>query len=159
MTAAEAGAVQLEEPDWHTRFAQIAEDHKELFLLNCVWDAAFELVLFEYRHFHFTWLENGKRRPLEASKAVIALAKMGIMAPRSLVKDVPHSDTLEGYQYDDHCWLVNERAWRIVAIEDQTMCLDSFGETKQVDLAAAKWDKYVAQRLEILGGHPHEAPH
>lgn len=155
MTAAEAGAIELEEPDWHSRVRDYDDMHEDA-PIELKQDAAFDRVLYEYRRFHFTWVDNGKRRPLASSNAVVALAKLGIMAPRSRTKDIPHTDELHGYQHDDHCWLVNERAWRIVAIEDKTLCLDSFGDTKQVDLAAAKWDKYVEQRLQIL--QPKETP-
>lgn len=150
MNAAEAGAIQLEEPDWVAYFAERVDDQMDGGPIELKQDAAFDLTLYEYRRFHFTWLDNSKRRPLDATTAVIALAKMGVMAPRSRRADLPLGTACFEEQHDDHCWLTNERAWRIVAIDSRTLFLDSFGETKQVDLAAAKWDKYIGQRLEIL---------
>ena len=41
--------------------------------------------------------------------------------------------------WPDHA---SQRAWRIVAVEDRTLLLDSFGEQTQVDLSRAKWGKY-----------------
>lgn len=156
MNAAEAGAIELEEPDWNEYFSGFVSDMDEKNPIELRQDSAFEKTLLLYRQFHFTWLDNGKRRPMASSNAVIALAILGIMAPRSRRKDMPHDASTFEYQHDEHCWLVNERAWRIVAIEDKTLCLDSFGDTKQVDLAVAKWDKYVEQRLQIL--QPKETP-
>lgn len=150
MTAAEAGAIELEEPDWHYNFTMLTEQGNEYLPIELREDAAFERLLLEYRRFHFTWLDTGLRRPLDSTTAVIRLAKMGIMPPRSRNSNVARTDSCFQEQHDEHCWLVNERAWRIVAIEDKTLCLDSFGDTKQVDLAVAKWDKYVEQRLQIL---------
>lgn len=157
MTAAEAGAIELEEPDWAFTFQfQVDQGYDEKTPIELRQDEAFNRVLYDYRRFHFTWTDEGKRRPMASSNAVIALAILGIMPPRSRRADLPLGTPCFEEQHDDHCWLVNERAWRIVAIEDKTLCLDSFGDTKQVDLAAAKWDKYVEQRLQIL--QPKETP-
>jgi hypothetical protein len=128
MSPAEAAAI-IDEPDWIQRF----------------WDCgsgefAFELVLKEWRRWHWTpVMVNGveKKNPASATEGIIALAEIGVTPPRSL----PRS---EGYQYDDHMFLMSEgREWRIVGVEDKTLILRSDGDEWQIDLSRAKWDKYV----------------
>ena len=154
MSPAEAGAIELEEPDWRERFEEHARRWPKLprYLAE---DSAFEATLKDWRIFHATTVEvKGKpmRRPAGAVEAMIALAGMRIFPPRNLIKDVPR----DGKCYepdigDDHCWLqIAGRAWRIVAIEDRMLILDSFGEDKQIDLNKAKWDKYLEAALAAL---------
>ena len=160
MSPAEAGAVELEEPNWRERF----EDH-------CLrWpklprylqeDSAFEATLSDWRRFHFTWLEveiNGKvqlkHKPASAIDGMVALAKLKILPPRSLIKDVPR-DGATGYQADDHMWLsIAGEQWRITAIEDRIIILERTledkPETKQIDLTKAKWTKYVEAACAVI---------
>jgi hypothetical protein len=79
---------------------------------------------------------------------MIALAHLGVMPPRTLADRAPGPFE---EQHDDMCWLVTEgRSWRILGIEDKTMFLDSFGELRQIDLAKAKWEKYVEGHAAML---------
>ena len=44
----------------------------------------------------------------------------------------------------------SQRAWRIIAVEDRMLILESFGEPTQVDLSRAKWEKYCDKAAEVL---------
>jgi hypothetical protein len=144
LSPADAAAL-TEEPNW-----------RELWEKLKVADDGFEAILTQWRRWH--WIpgdeyrdEHGQMRvqkiPASAVSAIIALAALGIMPIRSI--DWPHS--LFEDELDAHCWLVTEgRAWRILGIEDKTLFLDSFGETRQIDLARAKWDKYCEAAAAVL---------
>jgi hypothetical protein len=154
MTPREAGAIELEEPDWHVRFEEHCLRWPKLprYLAE---DSAFEATMSDWRRFHFTPVEvDGKlkKRPAGAVEAIIALAKLGIMPPRSLNRDIPRDGKLyEPDLGDDHMWLqVAGRAWRITAIEDRMLILDSFGEDKQINLTTARWDNYIAAATAAL---------
>ena len=59
----------------------------------------------------------------------------------SLIKDVERTGTcFKLEQVDDMMWLtMSQRAWRIIAVEDKMLLLESyFGEQTQVDLAVAR---------------------
>jgi hypothetical protein len=158
LTPAEAGAVRLEEPDWHELFEQQCARWPRLprYLQE---DSAFEEVLRQWRRFHFTWGEvDGKAKRIfpDAPAGCIALAKLGIFPPRFLIKDVPRTDA-GGYQADDHMWLsINQEQWRITAIEDRMLHLEKGFEeprqTMQIDLNRARWDKYNESASQALWG-------
>jgi hypothetical protein len=156
MTPREAGAIELEEPDWSARF----EEHCARWPRLPRWlaeDNAFEATMREWRKFHFTWIEvqgKPKRSPAGATEAIIALAKLKIFPPRFLHKDVPRDES-GGYQADDHMWLsVNQEQWRITGVEDKMLCLEKGFEDKpetlQIDLSKARWNKYVAAAVMVL---------
>ena len=129
MSPAEAGAI-TEEPDW----AQLFKDRGGS-------EIAFENLLLEWRKWHWTPTDDGRKKMAPSVEGVVALALLGIMPPKTLYG----APGLFEEQHDDHCWLVTEgRAWRILGIEDMTMILDSFGEGRLIDLSRAKWDKYSA---------------
>jgi len=150
MTPLEAAAVELEEPDWRQRFETHCARWPKLprYLQE---DAAFESTMRDYRRFHFSWVE-GKQIPLAADPAKIALAKLGIFPPRFTIKDVLR-DGVSGFQCDDHMWV---GPWRIVAVEDRTLCLEKYmeiegkPETRQIDLTQADWAKYTASAVAAL---------
>jgi hypothetical protein len=151
MNAAEARAIELEEPDWAERF-QLKVELCCLPTRELCEEWAFEQTIRDYRRFHFTWLEDGKRKPLDATSAVIALAKLRIFPPRSRVRNDQRTDKLyEPDIGDDHCWLqVAGRAYRIEAIESNTLFLDSFGDKLSIDLERARWKGYVDNCVEAL---------
>ena len=129
LSPAEAGAI-TEEPDW----AQLFKDRGGS-------EIAFENLLIEWRKWHWTPTDDGRKKMAPSVDGVVALALLGIMPPKTLYGP----PGLFEEQHDDHCWLVTEgRAWRILGIEDMTLILDSFGEGRQIDLSRAKWDKYSA---------------
>lgn len=137
MSPKEAGAL-LEEPDWAQLFKDRGGD-----------EFAFENLMLAWRRWHWTpVLVDGveKKKPAGATEAMIALAKIGVMPPRTLLGD--------GYQYNDHMFLMSEgREWRIVGVEDKTMVLTSDGAQWQIDLSRAKWEKYseaAAAALEAM---------
>lgn len=141
MSPQEASEVMLEEPDW-----------REVFENECLrWprlprhlqeDNAFESVLKKWRHFHMT---------NDASAGMVALATLHIFPPRWLIKDEPRDGKCFQEQHDEHCWItMSQRAWRIVTIEDRIMLCDSFGEQTQIDLATAKWGKYLDKAVEAM---------
>jgi hypothetical protein len=154
MTPAEAGAVLLEEPDWQERLAEIMGDRLDdkKYPYELVQEDAFEQLLREYRRFHFTWGDDGKRYPMPADKACIALAGLRIFPPRSIIKDVSRDgQCYEPDLGDNHMWLtINQRAWRIVAVESGTLFLDSFGEAMQIEANHPGWAKYIDKVLEAL---------
>jgi hypothetical protein len=155
MTPREAGLIEIEECDWKERFEEHCARWPKLprYLAE---DSAFEATLADWRRFHFTWVEvdgKPKRRPAESALAMIALARLGIMPPRSLIRDIPREDgePYEPDRGDDHCWLqIAGRMWRIMAIEDRILILDSFGEDKQIDLSTAKWENYLKNATAAL---------
>jgi hypothetical protein len=157
VSPAEAGAVELEEPDWRERFEQHCASYAKLprYLAE---DSAFEDVLRDYRRFHFAWVEvkgEPKRLPMAAVDAIIALAGKRIFPPRNLIKDVPRDGKCyEPDLGDDHMWLqIAGHMWRIAGVESKMLLLDNlFGEGKQIDLSKAKWEKYVEAALEALKG-------
>lgn len=140
MSPAEAGQVELEEPDWNETLR--AEGYEE--------------TLRHWRRFHFTWLEDGKRRPAPLVDGVIALAKLNIFAPRSLDRDLPRDGRI-GYQSDEHCWLsISGEPWRITGIEDRIMFLEkmtfdgSEPEKRRIDLNRADWTKHTEAAVAVL---------
>jgi hypothetical protein len=161
MNPREAGEVEYEEPEW-----------REVFEEQCArwprWprylqeNAAFEEVLSRWRRFHSTPVEvdgEWKRRPASAVEAMIALAKVKVMPPRSAWNSIPHGDGVEGFQADDHMWLsLAGEQWRIVAIEDhllhlKKMSFDNKIETKQIDLDRARWINYIDAAVAVLGAY------
>ena len=168
MSPAEAGAVDLEEPNWRERFEEHCLRWPKLprYLQE---DLAFEATLSDWRKFHFTWLEveiNGKvelkHKPAPAAEGMVALAKLKIFPPRSLIKDVPHGNGT-GHQYDDHMWLsIAGEQWRVTAIEDRIMILErafeDAPEVKQIDLTKAKWNKYVEAACAVIEAQKEGAP-
>lgn len=154
MSPFEAGQVELEEPNWREVFEEECLRWPRLprYLQE---DSAFESVLKRWRRFHFTEVEvdgKPKRRPAGATEAIIALAQLRIFPPRSLIKDIPRDNQCyEPDLGDEHMWLqIAGRAWRIVAIEDRQLILDSFGEGKQIDLTTARWEKHTEAAVTLL---------
>ena len=136
MSPAEAAAI-TEEPDW----VQVFKDRGST-------ESAFENLLIEWRKWHFAPLDDGRKKMAPSVDGVIALALLGIMPPRTL-PDRPPGPFED--QVDDQCWFVSEgRSWRILGIEDKLLCLNSFGEEKQIDLTRAKWDSYCAHHAAVL---------
>ena len=136
MSPAEAAAI-TEEPDW----VQVFKDRGST-------EMAFENLLLEWRKWHWTPTDDGKKLMAPSVKGVIALALLGIMPPRTLTERPPG---LFEPQIDDQCWFVSEgRAWRILGIEDKMLCLNSFGDEKQIDLTRAKWDSYCEHHAAVL---------
>jgi hypothetical protein len=139
MSPAEAGKI-LEEPDWVALFKERAAS-----------DLAFEEILTAWRRWHWTpVLVAGveKKQPAGAVEAMIALAALGVMPPRSLAERPPGPFE---EQVDDHCWFTSQgRSWRILGVEDKTLILDSFGEQWQIDLSRAKWEKYTEAAAALL---------
>ena len=135
MSPAETAAI-LEEPDWVQRFVDSGGS-----------ETAFENLLLEWRKWHFTPLDDGRKKMAPSVDGVIALALLGIMPPRTL--DRPPG--LFEEQHDDMCWFVSEgRAWRILGIEDRMLFLNSFGEEKQIDLNRANWEKHTEAAVAVL---------
>ena len=145
MSPQEASEVIFEEPDWHERFEFHCARWPKLprYLAE---DSGFEAVLKEWRRFHAV-----DDKPAAAIEGMIALAKLKIMPPRNLIRDVERTSACFEEQIDDHMWLImSQRAWRIVTIESRVLFLESFGEHTQVDLSRAKWEKYVEKAVEAL---------
>jgi hypothetical protein len=142
MSPAQA-AEYLVEPDWAELWGRLKAA-----------DDGFETLLRKWREWHFTWvtIDGVDKKKLASSvDGVIALAKLGLMPPRSLTERPPG---LFAEQSDDHCWLVTEgRAWRVVGIEDRMLFLDSFGEPRQIDLNKAKWENYCAGHAAALASY------
>ena len=136
MSPKEASEI-LDEPDWAAQFADSGGS-----------EIAFENILTAWRKWHFAPLDDGRKKMAPSVDGVIALALLGIMPPRTL-PDRPPGPFEE--QIDDQCWFVSEgRAWRILGIEDKLLCLNSFGDEKQIDLTRAKWDSYCAHHAAVL---------
>ena len=149
MSPKEAAEILLKEPDWKDRF--------EFHCARWPWlsrylaeDSAYEATLKDYRRFHAV-----DDKPGPTADGIVALTGLGIFPPRNLIKDVPRDGKCFEEQHDDHMWLImSQRAWRIVAIEDRMLILDSFGEQTQVDLSRAKWEKYTEKAVEVLNARP-----
>jgi hypothetical protein len=153
MTAAEAGAIELEEPNWHGRFVEHFAATRDDLPIELREDHAFEETFKDYRRFHFEWLPDGTRKPLDSVRAVIGLAKLRIFPPRSRRLNIERDGKCyEPDLGDDHMWLTTSagRAWRIEAIESNTLFLDSFGDKMQIDLATYVWDKHIARSLAAM---------
>ena len=136
MSPKEASEI-LNEPNWSEEFKNRGSN-----------DYAFESVLTSYRKWHFTPLDDGRKKMAPSVDGVIALAILGIMPPRTLPDRPPG---LFEEQIDAHTWFVSEgRSWRILGIEDKLLCLNSFGEEKQIDLTRAKWDSYCEHHAAVL---------
>ena len=152
MSPAEAAAIELEEPDWRERFEEHAQRFPNL-PAYLAWDQAFEAVLKDWRRFHGALVEvNGepKNRPAAATEGMIALAGLRIFPARMQTHDLPTGDPYQE-QHDAHVWLImSQRAWRITAVEDRMLILDSFGEQTQVDLSRAKWGQYIEKATQAL---------
>ena len=157
MSPAEANDVVWEEPDWRALFEEQCARWPKLprYLQE---DSAFTEILRQWRKFHWSPIvvdDVLKKNPASAVQAIVALAAIGIMPPRSAWTDQPRTDETGAYQRDDHCWLsIASEQWRITGIEDRTLHLQkgfqADVERKQIDLAQAKWDKHNAAAVEIL---------
>jgi hypothetical protein len=157
VTPREAGEVEIDEPDWRERFEEHCLSWPKLprYLQEA---NAFERTLKDWRRHHFTWIEvdgEPKHQPAGAIEAMVALAKLKIMPPRSTWRDIPHNDVVEGYQYDDHMWLsIAGEQWRITAIEDRILILEKGFQTdreiKQINLKTARWDKHIEAAVAVL---------
>ena len=93
MTPAAAAAL-LDEPDWVQAFKDRGSS-----------EFAYENLLTEWRKWHFTVLDDGRKLMAPSTAGVIALANLGVMPPRTL------PDRLSGLfeeQIDDHCWFISE---------------------------------------------------
>jgi hypothetical protein len=130
VTPAEVAA-SLDEPDWIAQWELLK-----------VADDGFEALLTQYRKWHWTPIEGSdKKQAAPPTDAIIALAQLGVMPPRSLTERRPCPFEA---QVDAHCWLVSKgRAWRIWKILDGWLILNSFGEEWHIDLKKAKWESYV----------------
>ena len=145
LSPAEATAVEYEEPDWRERFETHCARWPKLprYLQE---NAAFERTLIDWRRWRAV-----DDKPAAAIEGMIALAKLKIMPPRNLIRDIERTSACFAEQVDSHMWItMSQRAWRIVAVEDRTLLLDSFGEQTQVDLSRAKWGKYCEKACEVL---------
>ena len=140
MSPAEA-SVATEEPDWAAMFAGFGGEF-----------SAYQATLFQWRRWHATPVViNGeeKRNPAPATDGIIALSQAGVRYP-SLTPPRPPGVFEE--QIDAHCWLISQdRAWRILGVEDGMLMLNSFGEEWQIDLGRAKWGGYVEKAAAALG--------
>ena len=160
MSPLEAGAWEYQEPDWNERFrehfdglwppkvAQLLSTPEQVRLV--AEDRAFERTLVDWRRFHRATID-GKDRPATAYDGMVALAALRIFPPRSIIKDIERTGACFKDQHDSQMWLtMSQRAWRIVAVEDRMLILESFGEPTQVDLSRAKWEKYCEKAAEVL---------
>lgn len=153
MSPAEAGAIELEEPDWRERY----REHLSRWPGSpCADDLAYEATLKDWRRFHAVLLDNGKHRAANAADGMVALANLRIFAPRRLYQETPRDGRM-GFQHDDHMWLsISSEQWRIVTVEDRTLLLErmtfdgSKPETRQIDLAKAKWSVYIESSVAML---------
>jgi hypothetical protein len=165
MNPREAGRVEYEEPDWPAEFDAECLRWPNLpkYLQE---ESAFPEIMRRWRRFHATPVEvegQWKRRPASATEAMIALAKLRIMPPRSAWVDIPHGNIVEGYQHDDHAWLsLSGELWRITGVEDcmlflEKMTFDDKREQKQIDLNRARWDQYCESAAAVLEAQKHQA--
>lgn len=158
MSPADAGEIKFEEPDW----AAVFEDEcarKPDWPRYLQGADAFEATLKHWRRHHATSVVvdgEDKRLPAPAVDGIIALAGLGIMAPRSEWRDLPR-DGRTGYQSDDHCWLsISGEQWRITGIEDKMLHLEKMlfttesPETRQIDLNRADWTAHTEAALKII---------
>lgn len=155
MSPAEAGDILYEELDWVAMFEDECARKPDWPLYLREVDA-FEFTLKQWRRFHATPAAEGRHKPAGAVDGMIALAKLGIMAPRSTWRDLPR-DGRTGYQSDDHCWLsISGEQWRITGIEDRMLHLERMTfdaqepERKQIDLNRADWKAHIEAALKIL---------
>lgn len=155
MSPAEAGALDFIEPDWRAAFEEECARKPDWPRYLQELDA-FEAVLSRWRRFHHTGDEPGQRIPAPAIDGIVALAKLGILSPRSSARDVPRDGTI-GYQCDEHMWLsIAGEQWRIAAIEDRMLLLEKMTfdsnqpETRQIDLNRADWSRHQEAALAIL---------
>ena len=145
MSPLEASEVYLEEPDWQEAFESEQERWPRL-PKELKEDGAFESVLKRWRRFHAVG-----DKPATAYEGMVALARLRIFPPRSLIKDIERTGACFQDQHDDMMWLtMSQRAWRIIAVESRVLFLESFGEQTQVDLSRAKWEKYCEKATEAL---------
>ena len=145
MSPLEASEFCLEEPDWQERFESYCDAWPRLprYLQE---DNSFERVLKDWRRFHAV-----DDKPAAAIEGMIALAKLKIMPPRNLIRDIERTSACFQEQVDDHCWInMSQRAWRIISVESRVMFLESFGEQTQIDMTKAKWEKWTEKALEVL---------
>jgi hypothetical protein len=158
MNPRKAGEVEYEEPEWFAEFDRECARWPRLprYLQE---ESAFPEIMRRWRRFHSTPVEvdgEWKRRPADAVDAMIALAKVKVMPPRSAWGDIPHGDMAEGFQADDHMWLsLAGEQWRIVAIEDHLlhlnkMSFDNKVQTKWIDLGRARWTNYIDAAVAVL---------
>ena len=129
MSPADAAAL-LNEPDW-----------VELWDALKPADDGFEVILRRWREWHWTPTDDGRKLMAPSVDGVIALAHLGIMPQLRMEARAPRPFEP---QIDDHCWFVSEgRAWRVLGIEDKMLCLNSFGDLRQITMEpASKWTKY-----------------
>jgi hypothetical protein len=168
VSPAEAGQVEIEQPDWRERFleyfkrieaptvAQRLATPAQQRLLAEEW--AFEQTMRDWRRFHWTPIEikgEMKKMPALAVDAIIALAGLGVMPPRSINQNIPRGGELFEEQHNDHIWLtIASEAWAIQSIEDKMMHLwrgwEPEVERMSIDLTRAKWDKYADAAVAFL---------
>jgi hypothetical protein len=145
MSPKEAGELDIEEPNWHEAF-ESEQDRWPRLPKELKEDGAFESVLKRWRRFHAVG-----DKPATAYEGMVALARLRIFPPRSIIKDIERTGACFKDQHDSQMWLtMSQRAWRIVAIESRVLFLESFGEQTQVDLSRAKWGKYCEKAAEAL---------
>jgi hypothetical protein len=147
LTPAQAGQLELGEPDWTQRYAEHLRIWRELPRYQQQ-ENAYEATLRDWRRFHAAPIKGSdKRQPAPAVDGIIALANLKVYAPRSTPRD-----GVIGYQHDDHCWLsIAGEQWRITAIEDRQLLLERMDEAqKQIDLNRADWGAYNAAAATVL---------
>ena len=138
MSPAEAAAI-TEEPDWVAAVQGPRRQPSMLSRISCI----------EWRKWHFTPLDDGRKKMAPSVDGVIALAHPRHYAAQDARR--PPARPLRGAD-DDHCWFVSEgRAWRILGIEDKMLLPQfSFGDERQIDLTRAKWENYCAAWSAVL---------
>ena len=114
LSPAEATAVEYEEPDWRERFETHCARWPRLCRAISQENAAFERTLIDWRRWHAV-----DDKPAAAIEGMIALmAKLKIMPPRNLIRDIERTSACFAEQVDDHCWInMSQRAWRIIAMK------------------------------------------
>ena len=147
MTPAEILA-SVEEPDWLTQWR----------ILECA-DDGFDAILSQWRKWHWIPIEIAgqlKKLPAPATDGIIALAHLGIM-PHQRLTERPPGPFME--QHDAHMWFQSQgRAWRVWAILDGWLIVNSFGDEWHIDLVKAKWDGYVLAAAAALEKERPPAP-
>ena len=160
MSPAEAHHLYGPEPDWRAQFDQAMAMTRAAgwtpWMIQC---EAYERILEDWRRWRFAWRQGMRYRGAE-SDGVIALAKLGILSPRSYNldgEDVPCKEL----QHDSHCWLtLRGSAWKIRAIEDKMLMLwrgwRPEVEYDSLDLSQytpAQWARYCDKAVELLNAH------